>query len=211
MTLDAALASGLDALRLRIPDQVEHKLLDYIALVHKWNRVYNLTAVREPERMVTHHLLDSLSVVPFLTGKRIVDVGSGAGFPGIPIALALPQSHVTLLESSHKKSAFMKQAVIELDLQNVEIANTRAEAWHPSQRFDVVISRAFSDLGEFVALAGHLCAGDGVLAAMKGVYPDDELNQVPAGYHVQQVKALTVPGIDAERHLVVICPVKQTP
>ncbi|HEV7392504.1 MAG TPA: 16S rRNA (guanine(527)-N(7))-methyltransferase RsmG [Burkholderiales bacterium] len=211
MTVDAALASGLEALHLSAVDEVEDKLLVYIALVQKWNRVYNLTAIREPEKMLTHHVLDSLSVVPHLTGMRIVDVGSGAGLPGIPIALALPRSYVTLVESSHKKSTFLKQAVIELELKNVEVANARAEAWHPSPRFDIVISRAFSDLGEFVALAGHLCAEDGVLAAMKGVYPYDELNRVPAGYHVDEVKPLNVPGLEAERHLVMIRPVKEPP
>jgi 16S rRNA (guanine527-N7)-methyltransferase len=209
MTVDAALASGLEALHLSAVDEVEDKLLAYIALVQKWNHVYNLTAIREPERMLTHHVLDSLSVVPHLTGKRIVDVGSGAGFPGIPIALALPRSNVTLVESSHKKSTFLKQAVIELEVKNVEVANARAEAWHPSQPFDIVISRAFSDLGEFVTLAGHLCAPDGVLAAMKGVYPYDELNHVPTGYHVDEVKPLIVPGLEAERHLVMIRPVKE--
>jgi 16S rRNA (guanine527-N7)-methyltransferase len=211
MTVDAALASGLEALHLSAVDEVEDKLLVYIALVQKWNRVYNLTAIREPEKMLTHHVLDSLSVVPHLTGKRIVDVGSGAGFPGIPIALALPRSYVTLVESSHKKSTFLKQAVIELELKNVELVKVRAEAWHPSLRFDIVISRAFSDLGEFVGLAGHLCAPDGVLAAMKGVYPYDELNHVPAGYHVDEVKPLNVPGLEAERHLVMIRPRKEPP
>jgi 16S rRNA (guanine527-N7)-methyltransferase len=159
--------------------------------------------------MLTHHVLDSLSVVPHLTGERIVDVGSGAGLPGIPIALALPRSRLTLVESSHKKSAFLKQAVIELQLENVEVQIARAEAWQPSQRFDIVISRAFSDLGEFVALAGHLCAAAGVLAAMKGVYPYDELNQIPAGYRVAEVKPLRVPGLEAERHLVLIHPMQE--
>ncbi|MGZ5090570.1 MAG: 16S rRNA (guanine(527)-N(7))-methyltransferase RsmG [Burkholderiales bacterium] len=208
MTLDATLASGLDVLHLPALHRVEQKLLNYVALLRKWNSVYNLTAIREPAKMLTHHVLDSLSVVPHLTGERIVDVGSGAGLPGIPIALALPQSRLTLVESSHKKSTFLKQAVIELQLENVEVQNARAEAWQPSQRFDIVISRAFSDLGEFVALAGHLCAADGVLAAMKGVYPHDELNQIPPGYQVAEVKPLRVPGLEAERHLVLIHAVK---
>ncbi|HEV7390807.1 MAG TPA: 16S rRNA (guanine(527)-N(7))-methyltransferase RsmG [Burkholderiales bacterium] len=209
MTLDAALASGLDVLHLSALHPVEQKLLNYVALLRKWNSVYNLTAIREPAKMLTHHVLDSLSVVPHLTGERIVDVGSGAGLPGIPIALALPRSRLTLVESSHKKSAFLKQAVIELQLENVEVQIARAEAWQPSQRFDIVISRAFSDLGEFVALAGHLCAAAGVLAAMKGVYPYDELNQIPAGYRVAEVKPLRVPGLEAERHLVLIHPVQE--
>jgi 16S rRNA (guanine527-N7)-methyltransferase len=202
MTLAAELARGLDALHLPLADAIQNKLLDYIALVQKWNRVHNLTAVRDPARMLTHHVLDSLAVVPHLAGARIVDVGSGAGLPGIPIAAALPASQVTLLESSHKKSTFLKQAVIELGLKNVTVQNTRAEAWRPQTLFDIVISRAFSDLGEFIALAAHLCASQGVLVAMKGVYPYDELNQLPDGYRVHGVTPLAVPGLTAERHLV---------
>ena len=157
MTLDAALASGLDELHLPALQQVAHKLLNYVALLRKWNSVYNLTAIREPAKMLTHHVLDSLSVVPHLAGGWIVDVGSGAGLPGIPIALALPQSRLTLVESSHKKSAFLKQVVIDVELENVEVQNARAEAWQPSQRFDTVISRAFSDLGERSACRASVC------------------------------------------------------
>jgi len=202
MTLAAELARGLDALHLTLADAIQNKLLDYIALVQKWNRVYNLTAVRDPARMLTHHVLDSLAVVPHLGGGRILDVGSGAGLPGIPIAAALPKSQVILLESSHKKSTFLNQAAIELGLKNVNVENTRAEAWRPNDLFDIVISRAFSDLGEFIAVAAHLCAPEGVLVAMKGVYPYDELNQIPDGYRVHGVTPLVVPGLAAERHLV---------
>jgi 16S rRNA (guanine527-N7)-methyltransferase len=152
--------------------------------------------------MLTHHVLDSLAVVPHLAGRRIVDVGSGAGLPGIPIAAALPGSQVILLESSHKKSTFLSQAAIELGLKNVNVENTRAEAWRPRSLFDIVISRAFSDLGEFIAVAAHLCTPEGVLVAMKGVYPYDELNSIPEGYRVQAVTPLAVPGLVAERHLV---------
>jgi 16S rRNA (guanine527-N7)-methyltransferase len=209
MTLAAELARGLDALHLTVADAIQNKLLDYIALVQKWNRVFNLTAVRDPERMLTHHVLDSLAVVPHIAGGRFVDVGSGAGLPGIPIAAALPESKVTLLESSHKKSTFLKQAAIELGLANVDVENTRAEAWRPNTLFDIVISRGLSDLGEFIAVAAHLCAQEGVLVAMKGVYPYDELNQIPAGYRVHGVTPLSVPGLAAERHLVHIEAVKR--
>jgi 16S rRNA (guanine527-N7)-methyltransferase len=209
MTLEAELARGLDALHLPLVHAIQHKLLDYVALVQKWNRVYNLTAVRDPERMLTHHVLDSLAVVPHLAGSRIVDVGSGAGLPGIPIAAAMPQSRVTLLESNHKKSTFLNQAAIELGLTNIDVENSRAEAWRPKNLFDVVISRAFSELGEFIAVAAHLRAADGVLVAMKGVYPYDELNQIPDGYRVQGVTPLSVPGLAAERHLVRIEAVKR--
>ena len=202
----AALARGLDALGLALTPAVRSKLLDYLALIEKWNRVYNLTAVREPRQMLAHHLLDSLAVAPHLTGATLADVGSGAGLPGIPLALARPQLAVTLIESSHKKAAFLKQAAIELELANVEVVNARVEAWAAPRRFDVVISRAFSDLPEFVALAGRLCADGGVLAAMKGVHPFEELAQLPAPYRTRTVIPLTVPGLDAERHLVLIDP-----
>jgi 16S rRNA (guanine527-N7)-methyltransferase len=211
MTLEAELGRGLAVLDLSVAAEVERKLLDYVALVAKWNRVYNLTAVRGPERMLTHHVLDSLAVVPYVGGKSIVDVGSGAGLPGIPLALALPHLEVTLVESSAKKSAFLKQAVIELDLRNVAVENIRAEAWRPDRLFDVVISRAFSDLAEFLSIARHLCAANGVLAAMKGVYPHEELHQIPDAYRVHEIKALRVPGLMAERHLVVVRPVKSEP
>jgi 16S rRNA (guanine527-N7)-methyltransferase len=209
MTLEAELARGLDALHLSLVHSIQNKLLDYIALLQKWNRVYNLTAVRDPERMLTHHVLDSLAVVPHLGGGRIVDVGSGAGLPGIPIAMALPQSHVTLLESNHKKSTFLNQTAIELGLANIHVENSRAEAWRPEKLFDIVISRAFSEVGEFIAAAAHLCAADGLLAAMKGVYPYEELNQLPEGYRLQGVTPLRVPGLAAERHLVRIEAVKR--
>lgn len=204
MTLGSALADGLAALDLLLPADTHAKLLAYLALIEKWNRVYNLTAVRSREKMLAHHVLDSLAVAPHLSGNSIVDVGSGAGLPGIPLALARPQAKVTLLESNHKKSAFLRQAVIELALTNVELVNSRVETWDPPRRYDVVISRAFSDLAEFVSLAGRLCGIGGLLAAMKGVHPYEELAQVPAGYRVKNIIALDVPGLSAERHLVLI-------
>ncbi|HUP94314.1 MAG TPA: 16S rRNA (guanine(527)-N(7))-methyltransferase RsmG [Burkholderiales bacterium] len=204
--LEEALASGLDALHLPLDSEAQQKLLDYLALIEKWNRVYNLTAVREPRHMLTQHVLDSLAVAPHVAGRSLVDVGSGAGLPGIPLALALPRTHVTLVESSHKKSTFLNQALIELDLKNVEVVNARVESWDTPARFEVVISRALSDLAEFVRLAGHVCAKEGVLAAMKGVYPFDELAQLPDGYRLNKVIPLAVPGVAAERHLVLVEP-----
>jgi 16S rRNA (guanine527-N7)-methyltransferase len=211
MTLQDELTRGLAGLSIPRAHDLESKLLKYLALVQKWNGVYNLTAIRDPEKMLTHHVLDSLSAAPYVNGRRVADIGSGAGFPGIPVALAFPRTTVALVESSHKKSAFLKQAVIELELHNVTVENIRAEAWRPSTLFDVVMSRAFSDLGEFVALAGHLCAPGGVLVAMKGVYPYEELHQIPSQYHVDEVKPLTVPGLNAERHLVVLRASTQAP
>jgi 16S rRNA (guanine527-N7)-methyltransferase len=204
MSAARALAAGLEALALPLTDAVQARLLAYIRLVKKWNQVYNLTAVRDCERMVSQHLLDSLAVAPHLQGRSLLDVGSGAGLPGIPLSLARPELAVTLLEANHKKAAFLKQAAIELDLSNVEIANARVEDWSVAHGYDVVISRAFSDLAEFVTLAGRHLAEGGVLAAMKGVYPFEELAQLPSAYRTVAAIVLNVPALDAERHLIVV-------
>jgi len=209
MSLAAKLAQGVTELRLDITEETQRKLLDYLALIEKWNRVYNLTAVREAQKMASHHLLDCLAVIPHVRARSLVDVGSGAGLPGIPLALALPQTRVTLLDSNHKKATFLRQAVIELGLNNVEVVCARAESWQPPQPFEVVISRAFSDLPQFLAAAGHLCAADGVIAAMKGVYPDEEIAQLPGGFELRGVIPLAVPGLEAERHLVLIQPARR--
>src|SRR5262245_59745339 len=145
MDLAAKLAEGVAEIGLELPPQAQSRLLEYLALLQKWNRTYNLTAVREPSRMVGQHLLDCLAAVPRVAARTILDVGSGAGLPGVPLALALPQASVTLLESSHKKAAFLQQAKIELRLENVTVACERVEAWQPGGQFDMVISRAFSD------------------------------------------------------------------
>ncbi|MEQ1775447.1 MAG: 16S rRNA (guanine(527)-N(7))-methyltransferase RsmG [Burkholderiales bacterium] len=197
------LADGLAQLNLSLPPATQQKLLDYVALVQKWNKVYNLTAVREAEKMLTHHLLDSLAVVPHVaTAKTILDVGSGAGLPGIPLALALPDAHVTLLDSNHKKAAFLNQVVIELKLSNATVVCERVEKYQQKQLFNVVVSRAFSDLPEFVALAGGLVAPGGMLLAMKGVHPFEEIAQLKGAFQLSGVTPLAVPGLDAERHLV---------
>lgn len=180
------------------------KLLDYLSLMVKWNKTYNLTAIREPEKMLTHHLLDSLSVVPHLQGEAIIDIGSGAGLPGIPIALSKPETHVTMLDSNQKKTTFIRQACIQLTLNNASVTSERAENWKPEKNYDVVISRAFSDLATFIQVAGHLCLSGGRMYAMKGTYPHDEISQIPASVNVEQIIPLAVPGLEAERHLVVM-------
>lgn len=204
MTLASDLSDGLDALDLPLSQDTQARLLDYLALIDKWNRVYNLTAVRERDKMLVHHLLDSLAVAPHLSGASLLDVGSGAGLPGVPLALARPQMAVTLVEANHKKATFLRQAAIELALNNVEVVNARVEGWDAPRRHDVVISRAFSDLAKFASLAGAHCADAGTLAAMKGVYPYEELAQLPAPYRMSAVIPLVVPGLDAERHLVLV-------
>jgi len=204
MSLEAMLEQGVEDLGIRLPPTAEQRLLDYLALMQKWNRVYSLTAIREPAKSVSHHLLDSLAVVPHLKGGPLLDVGSGPGLPGIPVAIARPDWHVTLLDSNHKKAAFLNQAVAELEVTNAEVRRERVEQWRPPMMFEVVISRAFAELADFVRLAGHLLAPGGRLAAMKGLYPYEEIAQMPAGYRVDQVVPLAVPGVEGERHLVMI-------
>ncbi len=207
MSLTAQLADGIEALGLTLSRETQTHLLQYLALIRKWNQVHNLTAVREPEAMLVRHLLDSLAILPHVTGPRIADIGSGAGLPGIPLALARPEWHVTLVEINHKKAAFLQQARIELNLKNVEVMTERVENFQPTDGFDMVISRAFSDLTDFASLAGHLCVsgnGGGRLMAMKGVYPHEELAQLPEQFMVEKILPVTVPGLEAERHLVLI-------
>lgn len=206
MSLDTTLDDGLASLALRANAGMREHLFAYLRLLEKWNKVYNLTAVRDVEAMMTHHLLDSLAVVPHVVGTSVVDVGSGGGLPGVPLAIMHPDMRVTLLDSNHKKAAFLRQAAIELALSNVTVVCERAESWQPAQLYDVVISRAFAELAQFVTVAGHLCAPDGVIMAMKGVYPDEELTEVPAGFRVLGVRRIVVPRLTADRHLVLLQP-----
>ncbi len=196
-------ARGLAALGLDLPPPAQEKLLAFAALLRKWNKVYNLTALRDETQVISHHLLDSLAVLPHLrNAKRLADIGSGGGLPGIPLAIARPELQVALVESNQKKSAFQQQAKIELGLANVSVHCERVEAWQPEEKCDVVVSRAFSDLAEFVKLSGHLLAEGGALLAMKGVHPYEEIAQLPAGWRVAEVIPLQVPGVEGARHLV---------
>lgn len=200
------LMQGLDTLALRIDDEQCERLLQYVELLAKWNKVYNLTAIREPSRMVGQHILDSLSVIPSLGScKTIIDVGTGAGLPGIPLAVANPALQVTLLDTVSKKIAFVRHAIGELSLATNAVAvNARVEDYQPVQPFDAVISRAFADIKDFVEGAGHLCADGGRMFAMKGVYPHEEIARMPGGFSIESVVALTVPAVNGQRHLVVI-------
>ena len=203
MTLDG----GLARLGVALPEGGHAKLAAYLALLAKWNRTYNLTAIREPERMVTHHALDSLAVVPYLPAREgiaVLDVGSGGGLPGIPIAIARPDAHVVLVDSASKKAAFLAQAAIELPLPNVEAVASRVEDYASARKFDVVISRAFSDLATFVRLAKPHLAEGGMILAMKGVHPDEELAELPGGIDVAAAPRLDVPGLEGARHLIVM-------
>lgn len=208
MNLKSQLEEGLAALGLDLPGAVQTKLLGYVALLKKWNRVYNLTAIRDESEMVTQHLLDSLSVLPVLpesalAGRRWADVGSGAGLPGIPLALARPDLDMTLIEAVEKKSAFQRQAKIELGLPNITVVSGRVEQV-PDGLFDAVISRAFADLDTFVGLAGRLLSRNGRLYAMKGLAAEDEMGRLPAGWALLDRLKLSVPGSGAQRHLIVL-------
>ncbi|MGB8337393.1 MAG: 16S rRNA (guanine(527)-N(7))-methyltransferase RsmG [Burkholderiales bacterium] len=204
-SLEKKLADGLAALNIALPAAAQQKLIAYVKLIEKWNKVHNLTAVRDLDKMITLHVLDSLTVLPFVAGKNnLLDVGSGAGLPGIPLAIARPDLRVTMLDSNHKKTAFLTQAKTELDLHNCEVINERVELWQTVKKFDAVVSRAYSDLSEFVDQAGHMITRDGELLAMKGVYPHEEMLKLPATFKVEKVAELHVPELDAKRHLVVL-------
>jgi 16S rRNA (guanine527-N7)-methyltransferase len=208
MTVEHQLTAGIAALGLALPAGAEARLLAYLALLDKWNRVYNLTAVRDAERMVSHHLLDSLAAVPYFQGERVLDVGSGGGLPGIPLAIARPELQVTLIDSIAKKTAFLLQAKAELGLNNLSVVTSRVEDFRPAAGFDVITSRAFSDLKEFVTLTRHLLAPGGRWLAMKGLYPHEEIALLPDGVRVSADHALVVPGLEASRHLIVLEPVE---
>jgi 16S rRNA (guanine527-N7)-methyltransferase len=198
------LAGGIAELGLDLGKEAQVKLLGHLELLDKWNRIHNLTAVRDMEKAVSVHLLDSLAIVPHLSGERMLDAGSGAGFPGIPVALAKPDIHIDLVDSNHKKCAFLRQAIAEAGLRNAKVACERVESWRPAVPYDCILSRALAELAEVVSMTGHLLAPGGVIAAMKGVHPFEEIERVPPGFRVRSVCALAVPGLDAERHLVLI-------
>ena len=199
------LDDGLNELNINVDAAKRDKLMQYVALLDKWNKVYNLTAVREPERMIALHILDSLTVLPHLGGAiRILDVGTGGGLPGVPLAIANPALRVTMLDAVAKKTTFVRQVIGEIGIANADVVAARVEDIPKLPRFDCVISRAFAELRDFIDAAGHLCAEDGAMLAMKGVFPHDEIGRIPEGFSATEIIALKVPGLDAERHLVVI-------
>jgi 16S rRNA (guanine527-N7)-methyltransferase len=203
MSLAQELAVGIAEMGLVVTPEQQAKLLDYLALLHKWNGVYNLTAVRNQQQMVSNHLLDSLAVLPHLWPGRWLDAGCGGGLPGMVLAVVRPDWSFTLLDSNSKKTGFVQQAVIELGLRNVEVRCERVENWQAPQKFDGIISRAFSEAAEFVRLTRHLLADGGRWAAMKGA-PEQELARLPDGIKVENVVTLHVPKLEAARCLVVL-------
>ena len=203
-SLAAQLECGLTSVNIALNQQVIDLLLDYLDLLQKWNRVHNLTSVRDPEKMVSTHLLDSLSVLPHLPGGPILDVGSGAGLPGIPLAAANSNLQITLIEANQKKAAFLRQAIGELRLSNVQVVCEKVDEWFPPALFPCIIARAYAEISKFIETSRHLLATNGVIAAMKGRYPETEIKGIPREFEVKRIIELKVPGLDAQRHLVMI-------
>lgn len=205
--LTARLREGAAALGVDLDDAKAQQLLDYLALFHKWNKAYNLSAIREPELMLHKHLLDSLTIAPQLlnsSAARIIDVGTGGGLPGIPLAIIAPHKRFTLLDSAGKKTRFLQQCVHNLDLNNVEVQNCRVESYQPETPYDIVLSRAFASLADMVSGCKHLLSDAGAFWAMKGVIPEDELSELGTCYKVDSCSTFHVPGDIGERCLVVI-------
>lgn len=203
MNLAQELEQGVAELGLSISVEQQQKLLDYVALLHKWNKTYNLTAIRDPKQMVSNHLLDSLSIAPYLWSGRWLDVGCGAGLPGVVMAIVQPDWQLTLLDSNSKKTGFVQQAVIELGLKNVRVQCARIEDFQATEKFDGIVSRAFTELGDFLRVTHHLLAPTGRWAAMKG-WAEKELASMPDDCVVEKIVELKVPGLEAARSLVVV-------
>lgn len=198
------LARGAKEMGVALSDSQAARLLAYMALLNKWNKAYNLTAVRDPDEMVSRHLLDSLSVLPFVGDGRWLDVGSGGGMPGVILAIMLPDNEFTLLDSNGKKTRFLTQVKMELGLDNLQVVNSRVEAFSPDLSFDGIVSRAFSSLADFTHLTRHLSTVETQWLAMKGLYPDEELQLLPEDFRVQRSVELSVPGSVASRHLLIL-------
>ncbi|MCG2585232.1 16S rRNA (guanine(527)-N(7))-methyltransferase RsmG [Massilia sp. TS11] len=203
--LGQILVDGLAELNITLSPSQREQLLDYLALLHKWNAVYNLTAVRAPLDMIRLHILDSLAAVPaFQDAHNVLDVGAGGGLPGIVLAICRPDMKVTLIDTVHKKTAFLTQVKAQLKLANVSVVTGRVEQYQPSDKFDVITSRAFADLSDFVNWSQHLLASGGRYIALKGTAPKDEQERVPSDWKIKGLQPLRVPGLDVERHLVFI-------
>jgi 16S rRNA (guanine527-N7)-methyltransferase len=203
--LSEALKTGLQELAITLDEAQIAKIIAYLALLIKWNSVYNLTSVRDPNEMVKLHLLDSLAAAhAFEDAKNVLDVGSGGGLPGIILAIVYPELRVSMIDTVNKKTAFLTQAKAELGLRNVTVHTGRVEQLSVPQKFDVITSRAFSELNNFINWSAHVLDAGGRFIAMKGILPSDEIERMPAGWEVERIESLTVPGLDAARHLIVV-------
>jgi len=202
--LDSALKEGIAAQGLQVEDQARAAMLQYLGLLQRWNKAYNLTSIKDPVQMLSYHLLDSLSIGPHLQGQSFIDVGTGAGLPGIPLAVTHPDKNFSLLDSNGKKIRFLFQIKTALKLSNVKEMQGRVDEYKPEQRYDGVISRAFASLSDMIDGSEHLLVPGGRFYAMKGRYPDKELSALPKGYKVEQAIELEVPTLDQQRHLIII-------
>ena len=211
LDLKEILSKGLSQLNLAKPldDKQQNKLIKYVELLNKWNKIYNLTAVRKPEQMVTRHLLDSLSICPYLRGNHILDVGTGAGLPGIPLAVVFPERQFTLLDSNNKKTRFVVQAVSELELPNVDVVQSRVEEFEVVEQFDTIITRAYASIEGMLEQTTHLLRAGGVFLAMKGINPIAEIDELSSKYLIKENHVIKVPGLEEERHLLEIKTTKQ--
>lgn len=198
------LSQGLVAMQLSVEERQFEQLLAYISLLGKWSKTYNLTAIKDPMDLVTLHLLDSLAILPHLVGDRFIDVGSGAGLPGIPLAIMRPKDHFVLLDSNGKKTRFLFQVRTQLKLTNTTEVNVRAEGYTPQSKFDAVLTRAFSDLPTMLQNCHHLIKENGLFLAMKGKWPQREIDQMPSGYGLLTTAKLCIPGVEGDRHLIKI-------
>ncbi len=199
------LAEGIAEMKLDVSAAQQDKLMDYLALMSKWNGVYNLTSLRDPMQMVTHHLLDSLAAVPaFVDARNVLDVGAGGGLPGIVLAITRPGMKVSMIDTVHKKTAFLKQVKAELELSNVTVHTMKVQDLDVSDKFDVITSRAFADLSDFLNWSGHLLAEGGKFIALKGTAPAEEQERIPTEWRITDLQPLQVPRLGAERHLVFV-------
>lgn len=203
--LAQVLADGIKDMHLDVSAAQQDKLLDYLALMNKWNSVYNLTSLRDPMQMVTHHLLDSLAAVPaFMDARNVLDVGAGGGLPGVVLAICRPDMKLSMIDTVHKKTAFLKQVKAELELANVTVHTMKVQELDVSDKFDVITSRAFADLTDFLNWSGHLLAEGGKFIALKGTAPAEEQERIPAEWRISGLQPLQVPRLGAERHLIFV-------
>lgn len=202
--LSRILSEGLDKMKLVLTSNQQALLVEYVERIHKWNKAYNLTSVRDPEQMMVKHILDSLAVIPFIDGDRIIDVGTGPGLPGIPLAIAYPEKSFTLLDSLGKRVRFMTQCAYDMKLDNVTPIHSRVEEHEPEPHYDIVLSRAFASLKDMLHWCTHLVDSSGKFLALKGQYPEEEINDLDNAFKVTDIQALNVPGLVGERHLVTV-------
>ncbi|MFZ0219374.1 MAG: 16S rRNA (guanine(527)-N(7))-methyltransferase RsmG [Candidatus Aquirickettsiella sp.] len=202
--LHTALLKQLDQNHFNFDEITNKKLVEYVLLLNKWNQIHNLTSIRDPLQMLSKHILDSLAISRYLQGPHILDVGTGAGLPGIPLALTHPHYHFTLLDSNGKKTRFLTHVLQTLMITNIDIIPLRVEKYHPDHCFDSVVSRAFSQLNEFLHKTKHLCCENAIFLAMKGQYPIEEINVLDTKFKLVETKALQIAGLDEKRHLLII-------